>query len=134
MSELRFAKINVRVLDLEAAFAYARDVLKAELLKGTSNTPFGDMFIVRLGGLVIEVLAPDRPDSGLAKVIASRGEGIDSIGYYVDDMAASASEMEANGVRMSSVHERLSWVHPKNPLSLSIELLNSHLVRLAPDH
>lgn len=129
---MRFAKINVRVKNLEAAFAYARDVLKAEVLREQSNTTFGDMFLVRVGGLIIEVLAPDRPDSSLAQIIERRGEGIDSIGFYVDDINATAARMEANGVRFASKDERLAWVHPKNPLSLSIELLNSALVQLDP--
>lgn len=132
MEEMRFAKINVRVKDLETAFAYARDVLHAEVLRERNNTPFGDMFLVRLGGLIIEVLAPDRPDSGLAQIIEKRGEGIDSVGFYVDDIAAVAGAMEADGVRFTSKDERLAWVHPKNPLSISIELLNSAQVQLAP--
>lgn len=133
MRDMRFAKINVRVRDLDAAYAYTRDVLKAELLREKNNTPFGDMFLVRLGGLIIEVLAPDAPDSNLAKIIATRGEGIDSIGYYVDDTAAAADALKGNGARFSSVDERLAWVHPKNPLSLSIELMNSNLVKLVPE-
>jgi methylmalonyl-CoA/ethylmalonyl-CoA epimerase len=130
MDTMRFAKINVRVKDLDAAFAYARDVLKAEVLREKNNTPFGDMFLVRAGGLIIEVLAPDGPDSSLAQIIERRGEGIDSIGYYVDDIGQAAGELEEAGVRFASKDQRLAWVHPKNPLSISIELLNSHLVNL----
>lgn len=132
METMRFAKINVRVKDLDAAFTYARDVLEADVLREQSNTAFGDMFMVRVGGLIIEVLAPDRPDSSLAQIIERRGEGIDSIGFYVDDIAAAVAPMETNGVRFTSKDERLAWVHPKNPLSLSIELLNSALVELDP--
>ena len=130
MADMRFAKINVRVRNLDAAFAYARDVLKAEVLREKNNTPFGDMFLVRAGGLIIEVLAPDSPDSSLAQIIDKRGEGIDSVGFYVDDVGAAAGGMEANGVRFASKDERLAWVHPKNPLSISIELLNSAMVQL----
>lgn len=132
MDAMRFAKINVRVKNLDAAFAYARDVLKAEVLREQSNTAFGDMFMVRVGGLIIEVLSPDRPDSSLAQIIERRGEGIDSIGFYVDDIKAATDPMEARGVRFASKDERLAWVHPKNPLSLSIELLDSALVQLDP--
>ena len=133
MEDARFAKINVRVRDLDAAFAYARDVLKAEVLRTRNNTPFGDMFLVRAGGLIIEVLAPDRPDSSLAQIIDKRGEGIDSVGFYIDDIAATAGAMAADGVRFVSQDDRLAWVHPRNPLSISIELLNSHQVQLDPN-
>ena len=104
----------------------------SEVLREQSNTAFGDMFMVRVGGLIIEVLAPDRPDSSLAQIIERRGEGIDSIGFYVDDIKAATEAMEASGIRFASKDERLAWVHPKNPLSLSIELLNSALVQLDP--
>ncbi len=130
MEDMKFAKINVRVKDLDAALTYARDVLKAEVLRERNNTAFGDMFLVRLGGLIIEVLAPDGPNSGLAQIIDRRGEGIDSIGFYVDNIDGVAGDMEANGVRFTSKDERLAWVHPKNPLSLSIELLNAAQVQL----
>ncbi len=130
MSDMRFAKINIRVRDLDAAYAYAKDVLKAEVLRERNNTAFGDMFMVRVGGLIMEVLAPDSPTSGLAQIIERRGEGIDSVGFYVDDIDATAGAMEANGVRFASNDGRLAWVHPTNPLSVSFELLNASRVNL----
>ena len=133
MNDLRFAKINVRVRNLDAAFAYAQNVLKADVLRERSNTPFGDMFLVRVGGLIVEVLAPDSPDSSLAQIIERRGEGIDSIGFYVDDVGATAADMELAGVRFASKDERLAWVHPRNPMSISIELMNAAQVQLDPE-
>ena len=69
MSELQFAKVNIRVRDLDAALAYMRDVIGAEVLREKSTNPFGEMVLVRYGGLTIEILAPDRPDSSLARII-----------------------------------------------------------------
>jgi len=125
MDELRFAKINVRVRDLDAAFAYARDVLGAEVLRERNTNAFGEMVLVRYGGLTIEILAPDRPDSSLARIIERRGEGIDSIGFYTDDMDGTVASLESNGAQMASNNGALAWLHPKNPLSLSIELVKA---------
>ncbi len=125
MDALRFAKVNVRVRDLDAALAYARDVLGAEVLRERTKNPFGEMVLVRYGGLTIEILAPDRPDSSLAKIIERRGEGIDSIGFYTDDLDGTVATLESNGAKMASNDGGLGWLHPKNPLSLSIELIKA---------
>jgi len=124
MESLRFAKVNVRVRDLDAAVAYARDVLGAEVLREKNTISFGAMALARYGGLTIEIIAPDRPDSPLAQLIEKRGEGIDSIGFYADDFEEGVAQLEGKQVRFSSNDGRLAWVHPKNPLSTSIELLN----------
>lgn len=125
MEPLKFAKINVRVRDLDAAFAYARDVLGAEVLHERSTNAFGEMVLVRYGGLTIEILAPDRPDSSLARIIERRGEGIDSIGFYSDDLGETVAELESSGAKMASHDGGLAWLHPKNPLSLSVELISA---------
>jgi methylmalonyl-CoA/ethylmalonyl-CoA epimerase len=125
MTDPRFAKINVRVRDLDAALAYMRDTLGAEVLRERNTNPFGEMVLVRYGGLTIEILAPDRPDSSLARIIERRGEGIDSIGFYTDDLNGTVAALESNGATMASNDGHLAWLHPKNPLSLSIELVDA---------
>jgi methylmalonyl-CoA/ethylmalonyl-CoA epimerase len=125
MPEVRFAKINVRVRDLDAALTYMRDVLGAEVLRERSTNPFGEMVLVRYGGLTIEIIAPDRPDSSLARTIERRGEGIDSVGFYTDDLDRSVAALESNGAKIASSDGGLAWLHPKNPLSLSLEFLDA---------
>ncbi len=124
MDEPRFFKINLRVRDLDAALAYARDVLGAEVLRERSTIDAGEMVLVRYGGLTMEIIAPDGPDSTLARTIERRGEGIDSIGLYADDLGGAVAALEAKGGRMASNDGHLAWLHPKNPLSLSIELVD----------
>jgi catechol 2,3-dioxygenase-like lactoylglutathione lyase family enzyme len=120
---MQFAKINIRVRDLDAAFLYMRDVLGAEVLRERNKISFGDMVLVRVGGLLIEIIAPDAPNSGLAQIIEKRGEGIDSVGFFVDSLEGDAAALEDKGVRFSGNDGRIAWVHPKNPISTSIELL-----------
>jgi methylmalonyl-CoA/ethylmalonyl-CoA epimerase len=124
VNDVRFFKINVRVRDLDAALAYARDVLGAEVLRERNTIDAGEMVLVRHGGLTIEIIAPDRPDSTLARTIERRGEGIDSIGFYADDLAGAVAALESRGARMASNDGHLAWLHPKNALSLSVELVD----------
>jgi 4-hydroxyphenylpyruvate dioxygenase-like putative hemolysin len=133
MSDLTFAKINVRVRDVNAALAYARDVLGAEVVREPETISLGIMGMVRLGGLIIEIIAPDRPDSGVAQLIEKRGEGIDSVGFYVGDINAAADGLESGGAKIVSNDGRIAWVHPRNPLSLSVELLQEGEVTLVPE-
>ena len=129
MSDIAFAKVNLRVRDLPAAVAYARDVLGAEVIREPSTISFGEMAMVRLGGLLMEILAPSGPDSPLATLIERRGEGIDSIGFTVPDLPGAVAAAEANGARTigsqggPEADANIAWLHPKNPLGLSLEFL-----------
>ena len=136
MSDLAFAKINFRVRDLDAAVAYARDVLGATVLRERSTISFGEMAMVQLGGLVMEIIAPGSPDSPLAQLIDKRGEGVDSVGFTVPDVAAGSAALESSGARMIGSQgadpENIAWMHPKNPLGLSLELLRRDFWAEAP--
>ncbi len=127
MPELAFAKINFRVRDLDAAVAFARDTLGATVLRERQPISFGEMAMVQLGGLVMEIIAPASPDSPLAQLIDRRGEGVDSLGFKVPDVGAASTDFEAAGARMigaqGGTEGDIAWMHPKNPLGLSLELL-----------
>lgn len=127
MPDPAFAKINFRVRDLDAAVKYATDVLGATVLRERAPISFGEMAMVQLGGLVMEIIAPASPDSPLARLIENRGEGVDSIGFTVPDVHIGSDELEARGARMIGSQgggpDDLAWMHPKNPLGLSLELL-----------
>ena len=127
MPDLSFAKINMRVRDLDAAVAYMTGTLGATVLRDRTPIAFGEMAMVNLGGLVVEIIGPASPDSPLAQLIERRGEGIDSIGFMVDDVVAGSDAIEAAGGRMigsqGGTEGDIAWLHPKNPLGLSLELL-----------
>lgn len=127
MSEIAFAKINFRVRDLDAALAFARDVLGAEVLYEPKPISFGQMAMVRLGGLVMEIIAPTGPDTPLAQLIDRRGEGVDSLGFMVPGLPEAVEGLESRGARMigsqGGPETDMAWMHPKNPLALSLELL-----------
>ncbi len=74
--DIAFAKVNFRVRDLDAAVAYATDVLGATIIHTRHPISFGEMAMVQLGGLVMEIIAPSSPDSPIARLIETRGEGV----------------------------------------------------------
>lgn len=127
MADVRFAKINVRVRDLGPALEYVRQVLGGEIVVAPHGEPFGEVAIARVGGLIIEIIRPT-PGTPMDQTIDRRGEGIDSIGFVAADVAAAAAEMEARGARLVRPAEAglasTVWVHPKNPVSISIELFS----------
>ncbi len=125
--DIAFAKVNFRVRDLDAAVAYATDVLGATIIHTRHPISFGEMAMVQLGGLVMEIIAPSSPDSPIARLIETRGEGVDSIGFTVPNVHEASATLHAAGARMTGSQggppDDMAWLHPKNPLSLSLELL-----------
>ncbi len=125
--DIAFAKINFRVRDLDAAVDYATNVLGATVIHTRRPISFGEMAMVQLGGLVMEIIAPASPDSPLARLIESRGEGVDSIGFTVPNVHEASDALDSAGARMIGSQggpaDDMAWLHPKNPLSLSLELL-----------
>jgi hypothetical protein len=125
---MEFAKINVRVRDVRAAVEYVQRTLGGEVLTPPHNAPFGEVAVVRISGLTMEIIQPP-PGSPMASAIERRGEGIDSVGFMTEDVSASASVLEERGAQLvrpgaEGLAETV-WVHPKNPLSMSIELFPS---------
>lgn len=134
MSELKFAKINFLVRDGQAAFEYAQAVLGAEIVAQPHDTPIGEISQVSLHGLVMEFIQPPS-GSRMDAMIDKRGEGMDSVGFATDDVAGATAAIEARGGRFARPADsglaETAWLHPKNPLSLSIELLSSETSELA---
>lgn len=127
MNDMAFAKINFRVRDLDAAVTFATEVLGATVIRFSAPISFGQMAMVQLGGLVMEIIAPSSPASPLAQLIEKRGEGVDSIGFTVPDVHRASDAIDAAGGRMTGSQGGpegdMAWLHPKNPLGLSLELL-----------
>ncbi len=123
MTTMVFGKLNLRVRDLDAAVAYARDILGGEVISERHTTALGEIAVVKVAGLQMEIIQPGDPNSPLGQIMEKRGEGIDAVGFYTDDVAATAGQLEDRGARIVKPVGRLGWVHPRNPLSMSIELI-----------
>ena len=83
------------------------------------------------GDSQIELITPITEDSGVAKYLARRGEGIHHICLEVDDVEAALAEMKAKGVQLinqetiEAAEGRAFFLHPKGTHGVLIELLEA---------
>jgi methylmalonyl-CoA epimerase len=79
-------------------------------------------------GSEIELLEPTDPQSGIAKFLEHRGEGIHHICLEVDDVDGELRRLEQKGVRLIDKQGRpglsgkVGFLHPKSTKGVLIEL------------
>ena len=124
----RIAHVGVAVPDIDAALAFYRDVLglqphPAEEADGATivSLPFGDS--------EVELLAPRRADSPIARFLERRGPGIHHLCYRVADLDAALTACRAAGYqlvdevpRVGAGGRRIAFVHPKATAGILLEL------------
>jgi len=75
---------------------------------------------------------PTADDTGVARFLESRGEGIHHICLEVDDIEAALKRLKANGVPLidraprQGAHGRVAFVHPKGMHGVLLELVEHH--------
>jgi len=116
------------VTDLDAALAFYRDVLgltphPTEEADGAAivSLPFGES--------EVELLAPIRTDSPIARFLERRGPGIHHICYRVPDLDAALASCRAAGYRLvddvprtGAAGRRIAFVHPQATAGILLEL------------
>ena len=77
----------------------------------------------------VELLEPTRADTGVARYLERRGEGMHHVCFEVDDVAAEIARLAAEGYEVldrtprRGMHgERLAFVHPRSARGVLIEL------------
>ena len=81
------------------------------------------------GNSTIELIAPIDTESGTAKYLQNRGEGMHHVCFEVKDIVATLAELKTQGVRLidekprRGVHGMVAFVHPKAAHGAMIELL-----------
>ena len=82
-----------------------------------------------VGESEIELVEPLTADSGVAKFLEKRGEGMHHICLEVDDIEAALQDLAAKGVRLidkqprQGAHGRVAFLHPKSAHGVLIELV-----------
>ena len=83
------------------------------------------------GDSQIELIRPISDDSGVAKYLAKRGEGLHHICLEVEDVDAALAEMQARGAQLinqapvQAAEGRAFFLHPKGTHGVLIELLQT---------
>ena len=84
---------------------------------------------VRIGDTNIEFIEPTDPESGVAKFMEKKGEGIHHICVEVADIDTELKALEAKGVALidkqarKGLAGRIAFVHPKSTKGVLMELV-----------
>lgn len=96
-----------------------------------------EVVFVGTGAGRIELLAPTRPDSPVARFLTRRGSGIHHLCYRVPDVGAALAEYAARGMQLIDTEPRLgahahrvAFVHPRSTSGALVELLGEYNVEL----
>jgi methylmalonyl-CoA/ethylmalonyl-CoA epimerase len=123
------AKINLRVRDLDGTVERFGDLLGAEPMRDRGSDTIGafNAATMSLGGAVLDVVSPNDPEGELAKNLERRGEGIDSIAYFVEDLDDTAAYLSKRGVELVNRHDyhgsKVAFIHPKVNSGVMVELI-----------
>jgi methylmalonyl-CoA epimerase len=120
----RIDHIVVRVRDFEAGIRSYRDGLGLPLERTAESEALGikQAFFPLPDGGFIEVVSPIDPGSAVGRALESRGEGIHSIVFAVDDLAAASGDLKGNGAQLIGEGGRQVFVHPKSTHGVLVQL------------
>jgi methylmalonyl-CoA/ethylmalonyl-CoA epimerase len=124
--------VSIVVPDLEAAARRLRETYGLTVGETRTNAEQGvHLAYVELGNARIELMAPSRPDSPVAKFLERNPKGgIHHLSLAVDGMDAAAGALRQQGVRVlgdgrpqyNVAGERICFLHPADFLGALVEL------------
>ncbi len=131
MGVKRIDHIAIVVQDVDEALTVYRDVLGLPV-QLISEEPAEKVKIAFMpmpeGNSEIELIEPTTDDSGVAKYLAKRGEGMHHVCVEVDDIESTVADLKAKDlevlgeVRSNIRGDRYIFVHPKSSHGVLIEL------------
>lgn len=87
--------------------------------------------MVRVGSGRVELIAPVRDDTGVARFLAQRGPGMHHLAFEVDSVASALGELEAAGATLVDTEPRtglggheVAFVHPESAHGVLIEVIS----------
>ena len=124
MAITAYDHLVVRVSDIEEGIKTYRDALGLELDRTDESDALGikQAFFNLPGGGFIEVVAPTEPNSAVGQALDKRGEGMHTIAFEVDDLAATCAAMKAAGVRLIGEGAPQVFVPPKSTHGILLQL------------
>ncbi|MEU6269793.1 methylmalonyl-CoA epimerase [Saccharopolyspora shandongensis] len=128
--------VGIAVADLDAAIAFQRDTFGLEVTHSEVNEEQGvHEAMLRAPGdatgvTQIQLLAPLREDSAIAKFLDRSGPGLQQLAYRVTDIDAAMAAIRAKGLRLlydeprrGTANSRINFVHPKDAGGVLVELV-----------
>ncbi len=123
--------VAIAVRDLDAAIAWYRDALGAEVEhRETVESDGVEEAMLAVADSYVQLITATRDDSPVARFLERRGEGLHHIGYRVEDCAAALERMVQAGAtpidetpRPGSRNTTIAFIHPKGSFGTLIELV-----------
>jgi methylmalonyl-CoA/ethylmalonyl-CoA epimerase len=125
--------VGIAVPDLDAAIEFYTRVFGMRCVHREENEEQGvreAMLAVGDGADRVQLLAPLRPDSTLAKFLDRSGPGVQQVAYTVADVAVAADRLRAAGLRLlydqprrGTAGSRVNFVHPRDAGGVLVELV-----------
>ena len=126
----RIDHIGIVVNNLDVSLQIYRDQLGFRLLERvTIAAQRVEVAFLDAGNSMVELIAPTDSESGTAKFLQNRGEGMHHVCFEVVDILAALTELKQQGLRLidesprQGVHGLVAFVHPKATHGALIELL-----------
>jgi methylmalonyl-CoA/ethylmalonyl-CoA epimerase len=122
--------VAIVVEDIEDSLTFWRDALGLPMQE-LRDVPAekSKVAFLPLAGSEIELVQPTTEDSGIAKYLARRGQGMHHVCLEVDDIDGMLEQLKAKGVRLINDLPRLAddgrryaFVHPESASGVLVEL------------
>ena len=132
MAVTRVHHTGVVVRSLEEAYAFFRDALGLAVLKEDRMEDQGVKgALLDLGNSFLELLEPIVPDTGIARFLERRGEGLHHVCLEVSDIEATLADLKAKGVPLIDETPRegmvgtIAFLHPSALQGVLAELVHA---------
>ena len=129
---LRIDHVGIAVPDLDAAKTFYAETFGLRVVHEETNEEQGvrEAMLAVGDGPRLQLLAPARPDSAIAKFLDRSGPGLQQLAYTVADVEAAAAALRARGLRLlydtprrGTAGSRINFVHPKDAGGVLVELV-----------
>jgi methylmalonyl-CoA/ethylmalonyl-CoA epimerase len=128
----RVHHVAIVVRSIDDALRFHRDVLGLEL-EAVMDIPQDRVRIAFLGvgESKVELVEPTDDTTGVARFLASKGEGFHHVCYEVADLAAELRRLEAAAVELIDREPRrgaegpVAFIHPRSGHGVLVELIEA---------
>jgi methylmalonyl-CoA/ethylmalonyl-CoA epimerase len=121
--------IGIAVHSLDDALKFYRDTLGLHVhAEDTLEDQGVRAALLTIGQSEIELLEPTRPDSGVARFLERKGEGLHHICFQTEDVDVDLETLKAKGVELVDQKSRpglagmICFLHPKASRGVLVEL------------
>ena len=129
----RIDHVGIAVADMDAALRFYRETFGLACVHEETNEDQGvreALLAVGDGETQLQLLAPLRPDSAIARFLDRAGPGVQQVAYTVTDLDSVSAQLREKGLRLLYVEprpgtagSRINFVHPKDAGGVLVELV-----------